>query len=253
MALTRLRERKRPPPLRIVETTEDSPESSSDEVRLPRVDQLDNQFVLGLAGLRLSSPHPCRQATVHEGGFVRLILSHGVTVDVTPEQAFRVSNPSQGSSFAISSCGRQTAFVHPAGWQQYFLLLSVSTNTFREAVAVWAKNRVAGGKIRSFLQRVNLGFLQVEDAMSVKNAKIWPKGISFTATTCALVYLLDEAGLRTTSDIFHDLYASDVVDSLWDHEVMSRSMLASRMRDAREMVEGRRRWRCWILLILLFA
>jgi hypothetical protein len=46
--------------------------------------------------------------------------------------------------------------------------------------------------------------------LSVKNAKIWPKGTSFTATTCALVYLLDEAGLRTTTDIFHDLWASDI-------------------------------------------
>ena len=109
--LTRLREKRRPPPLRIVEAKEG--ESGADD----QVDQMDNQLVLGLAGLRLETTPPCSQASVQEGGFVRLALSHGVTVDVTPEQAFRVSNPFQESSIAISSCGRQIAFVHPAGWQ----------------------------------------------------------------------------------------------------------------------------------------
>ena len=114
VVLTRLREKKRPPPLRIVEPREDE-SGTDDQARLSEVDELDNQLVLGLAGLRLASPPPCPQATVQEGGFVRLTLSHGVTVDVTPEQAFRVSNPFQESSIAISSCGRQIAFVHPAG------------------------------------------------------------------------------------------------------------------------------------------
>ena len=79
--------------------------------------------------------------------------------------------------------------------------------------------------------------------MSVKNAKIWRKGISFTATTFALVYLLDEAGLRTTSDIFHDLGASDIVDSLWEEEIWSSSRFTSGMRESKEMLEGIRQWR----------
>jgi len=216
VVLTRLREKKKPPPLRIVEPKEDE-SGIDDEVRLPEVDQLDNQLVLGLAGIRLASPPNSPQATVQEGGFVRLTLSHGVTIDVTPEQAFRVSNPFQESSIAISSCGRQMAFVHPAG------------------------------RLLQYGPRIEL---QVEDSMSVKNAKIWPKGTSFTATTFALVYLLDEAGLRTTSDVFHDLNASDIVDSLWEEEVWSRSMFTSGMRESKEMLEGIRRWRsgakdCW--------
>jgi len=213
VVLTRLREKRRPPSLTIVEPEED--ESGTDG-RLPEVDQLDNQLVLGLANLKLATT-PCLQATVQEGGFVRLTLSHGVTVDVTPEQAFRVSNPFQESSIAISSCGRQIAFVHPAG------------------------------RLLQYGPRIEL---QVEDPMSVKNAKIWPKGISFTATAFALVYLLDEAGLRTTSDVFHDLGASDIVDSLWEEEVWSRCMFTSGIREGKEMLEGIRRWRsgamdCW--------
>ena len=120
MVWTRLKEKKRPPPLRIVEAKEDE-SGIDDQVRLPEVDQLDNQLVLGLSGLRLASPPPCPQVTVLEGGFVRLSLSHGVTIDVTPQQALRVSNPFQESSIAISSCGRQMAFVHPAGWQFSFI------------------------------------------------------------------------------------------------------------------------------------
>ena len=105
--------------MRIVEPKEDE-SGTGDQARLPEVDQLDNHLVLGLAGLKLATTPPCSQATVQEGGFVRLTLSHGVTVDVTPEQAFRVSNPLQESSIAISSCGRQIALVHPAGWQFSF-------------------------------------------------------------------------------------------------------------------------------------
>ena len=86
--------------------------------------------------------------------------------------------------------------------------------------------------------------------MSVKNAKIWPKGTSFTATTFALVYLLDEAGLRTTSDVFHDLGASDIVDSLWEEEVWSRCMFTSGVRESKEMLEGIRRCR-WSLMIII--
>ena len=145
MVLTRLKEKRRPPPLKIVEPKDDG-SGTGDQDRLPEVDQLDNQLVLGLVSLRLATTPPCSQATVQEGGFVRLTLSHGVTVDVTPEQAFMVSNPFQESSIAISSCGKQIAFVHPAGWQFSF---NDGSSLSRDAVAVWAQNRVAGDGIQS--------------------------------------------------------------------------------------------------------
>lgn len=34
---------------------------------------------------------------------------------------------------------------------------------------------------------------------------MWYKGVSFTAEQCALVYLVDAAGTRTTTDIFLDM------------------------------------------------
>lgn len=36
-------------------------------------------------------------------------------------------------------------------------------------------------------------------------AKMWYKGVSFTSETCALIYLVDTAGTRTTTDTFTDL------------------------------------------------
>ena len=47
----------------------------------------------------------------------------------------------------------------------------------------------------------------------MKNVKFYPRGISFTASNLALVYQLDEAGARTTSDTFHDLHATNIVDT----------------------------------------
>jgi hypothetical protein len=44
----------------------------------------------------------------------------------------------------------------------------------------------------------------------IKNAKIWPRGISFTSNQSALVYLVDLAGARSTTDTFHDLYSIDI-------------------------------------------
>lgn len=34
---------------------------------------------------------------------------------------------------------------------------------------------------------------------------MWYKGVSFTSIQCALVYLVDSAGTRTTTDTFNDL------------------------------------------------
>ena len=146
VVLTRLRNKKRPPPLTIVDHKEPGEESS----RLEQVDHyhLDRQLLLGLGDLRLASL-PSPPVVVHERGFLSLALSHGVTVDLTPHQALRVSNPVQASSIAISSCGRQLAFLHPTGWHfpkpccQFFL-----TQMFRENAAVWTQvwtqNRTTG-------------------------------------------------------------------------------------------------------------
>ena len=56
---------------------------------------------------------------------------------------------------------------------------------------------------------------RVEVVVEDKNANVHPKGISFTANNMALVYPLDDAGARSTSDMFHALQASDVDNTLF--------------------------------------
>ena len=58
--------------------------------------------------------------------------------------------------------------------------------------------------------------------LSVKNAKVHPKGVSFTANNMALEYLLDDAGARSTSDMFHDLHAAHIVNTLLSEVVKKK-------------------------------
>ena len=120
--------------------------------------------------------------------------------------------------------------------------------------------------------------VQVEDKMSVKNAKVilhppsqllllaglccylllvtlilhtnnsfiktqvHPKGVSFTANNMALVYLLDDAGARSTSDMFHDLHASHIVNTLFSEVARLRNWEGGAMLGV-EMLETAQYWR----------
>ena len=87
--------------------------------------------------------------------------------------------------------------------------------------------------------------VQVEDMVSVKNAKVHPKGISFTANNMALVYLLDEAGARSTSDMFHDLCATHIADTLFaaSKEVTEVENVEGHLGMAVQMLEQAQYWR----------
>ena len=123
-------------------------------------------------------------AYVVEPGYISLRMSHGIVLDISNDCSVRLLNTRQQSSLAV--CGDvdspRVAVIHPQG----------------RAIVY---NRGAE--------------VQVEDEVSVKNAKFYPKGISFTANNLALVYLLDVAGAKTSSDIFHDLHGTNVVDTLF--------------------------------------
>ena len=95
------------------------------------------------------------------------------------------------------------------------------------------------GRLLQYGSRIEV---QVEDKMSVKNAKVHPKGISFTANNMALVYLLDDAGARSTSDMFHDLHASHVVNTLFS-EVAKVSNCGAGVALSVEMLHSAQYWR----------
>merc|ERR1719318_405431 len=121
-------------------------------------------------------------AVVEQPGFISLRMRYGVVLDISSNMAIRLTNTSRESSISLSSCTTQMALVH------------------------------SKGRMLQYGPRVEV---QCEDNISMKNAKIYPRGVSFTANNMALVYLLDEAGARSTSDMFHDLYATQIADTLF--------------------------------------
>ena len=110
--------------------------------------------------VRHHQPPPI-SAVVELPGFINLRLRHDMVLSISSNLAIRLKNLQKQSSFSLSSCSTQMATVHPKG------------------------------RMLQYGPRVEV---QVEDNISVKNAKIFPRGISFTANNMALVYLLDEAG-----------------------------------------------------------
>jgi len=144
---------------------------------------------------------------VMEPGFISLRMGHGVVLDIANDLSVRLVNPGQQSSIAMSRDSRHVAVIHPRG----------------RAIVYQPRAEI-----------------QVEDRLSVKNAKFYPKGISFTANNLALVYLLDEAGARTTSDTFHDLHGTNIVETLFRERCASQH---NSVRSSCEQLDRIRYWR----------
>jgi len=169
----------------------------------------------------LSMPSETSQgltATVEQEGFIRLRLNHDMVLDICINMAVRLMNMSKKSFITLSASSKHAAMIHPKG------------------------------RILIYEPRVEI---QTEDTMSVKNAKVYPRGISFTANNMALVYLLDEAGARSTSDMFHDLYATHIVDTLFE-ESCSKVKDENIIRRSIFQLDSAQYWRteknvdCWI-------
>lgn len=121
-------------------------------------------------------------ATVSQNGFLSFQLSHGIVVNIGPNFAVQILNPEKNISLSLSGCATQMALVHPQG------------------------------RVLQYNSRIEV---HSRGSYVEKNAKIWPRGISFTASNCAIVYLVDQAGTRSTSDQFHDLYSEDSSESIF--------------------------------------
>ncbi|KAK9505301.1 hypothetical protein O3M35_009389 [Rhynocoris fuscipes] len=110
-------------------------------------------------------------ATAH--GTVSLRLNHKMRVDLTVDKAIRIINLKNNIVIAMNSTGSTCALLHP------------------------------NGRVHQYGSRVEI--MAYDPRGSHKYAKMWYKGISFTSESCALVYLVDSAGTRTTTDNFSDL------------------------------------------------
>lgn len=73
---------------------------------------------------------------------------------------------------------------------------------------------------------------------------MWYKGVSFTSDHCALVYLVDSAGTRTTTDCFTDLSVDFSLTVFYNDyhftEVTSRS--SSPIADAIAHIQSANYW-----------
>jgi len=128
------------------------------------------------------------KAVVEEEGYISLHLNYDVIVDIAPNQGVRIINHRKRVSMSLSGCGTSMALIHPQG-------------------------RVLQYNSRIEVQAVDHQYSYSHPV--VKNAKMWPRGVSFSANNYALVYLVDQAGARSTTDTFHDLYASNISDSVF--------------------------------------
>ncbi|KAI4455065.1 acid phosphatase-related [Holotrichia oblita] len=106
-------------------------------------------------------------------GIITLRLHDRVRVDISLDRAIRVVNMRSGIVLSLSSSGSSAALIHP------------------------------NGRVYQYGSRVEI--LANDAQGNNKYAKMWYKGVSFTSDQCALVYLVDSAGTRTTTDTFSDL------------------------------------------------
>ena len=155
-------------------------------------------------------------AMVMEEGFIRLSLNYEVVLDITTDMAIRIQNTAKQSAVTLSESGKHASIIHPKG------------------------------RVFVYEPRVEI---QTEDD-TVKNAKVYPRGVSFTANNMALVYLLDEAGARSTSDMFHDLYATNIVDTLFEESCAKD--IEEAVRQSIDLLDRANYWKteaqvdCWI-------
>ncbi|KAH8400843.1 hypothetical protein KR009_001401 [Drosophila setifemur] len=125
-----------------------------------------------------NTPPPCPGSgpIAMTNGTIQLRLREGVRIDMTLDKAVRVLNQRSMVAIALSRNCSNSALIHPNG-----------------------RILQSGSKVE----------IVTYDGMKANNfvryAKMWYKGVSFTSESCALIYLVDTAGTRTTTDTFTDL------------------------------------------------
>ncbi|XP_055688185.1 uncharacterized protein LOC129792838 [Lutzomyia longipalpis] len=121
-------------------------------------------------------------------GTILIRLREGVSIEMTLDRAVRVINSHSKVAVALSNTGNSSALIHPNGRvYQYGSKVEIITYD--------------GMRKNNF----------------VRYAKMWQKGVSFTSQHCALVYLVDTAGTRTTTDSFTDM-SQDLTKALFYRE-----------------------------------
>uniref|UniRef100_A0A182SN98 Uncharacterized protein n=1 Tax=Anopheles maculatus TaxID=74869 RepID=A0A182SN98_9DIPT len=152
------------------------------------------------AGNCLKSPfqHPTTQATqfpfgpiLLDNGVIQLRLRDTITVDMTADGSVKVVNGNHNIAIAISSDTLATAMHHPNG-------IVFQNGPRVDIAAVDARRKYP----------------------YIRFAKMWHKGISLTSARYALIYLVDSAGTRTTSDMISMDMEADYVNQVFFNGVI---------------------------------
>ncbi|XP_011503349.1 PREDICTED: uncharacterized protein LOC105366555 [Ceratosolen solmsi marchali] len=117
-------------------------------------------------------------------GTISLRLHSKIRVDMTIDRAVRVINFKNNIVLSLSDSGFASALLHPNG--------------------------------RMYQHGSRVEILAHDVHGNNKYAKMWYKGVSFTSEQCALVYLVDAAGTRTTTDSFSDMSQDFSVKVFYD-------------------------------------
>ncbi|KAG4067069.1 hypothetical protein HA402_000060 [Bradysia odoriphaga] len=107
---------------------------------------------------------------------IKVRLRNGISVDMTLDKAVCVIDSRSRITISLSCNGASAVMIHPNG----------KIHQIGTCVEIVAYD---GTKRNNY----------------VRYSKMWHKGISFTSESSALVYLVDSAGTRTTSDTFADM------------------------------------------------
>ncbi|KAF5286469.1 hypothetical protein FQR65_LT12552 [Abscondita terminalis] len=151
--------------------------------------------------------------TISTQGIISLRLHNRVRVDVSLDKAVRVINYKSGIVLALSPTGSSAALLHP------------------------------NGRVYQYGSRVEI--LAHDSGGNNKYAKMWYKGVSFTSDQCALVYLVDSAGTRTTTDSFSDLtqdFSLNVFYSSGNAHIDSGNYGAQNISDAITALQSSNFW-----------
>ncbi|CAH0548540.1 unnamed protein product [Brassicogethes aeneus] len=140
---------------------------------VPKPITVKNYYADDLAGEVYGEDHYGGGTTITPHGVISLRLHDRIRVDISLERAIRIVNLKNSIILALNASGSSSALLHP------------------------------NGRVFQYGSRVEI--LAHDSQGNNKYAKMWYKGVSFTSDQCALVYLVDSAGTRTTTDTFSDL------------------------------------------------
>ncbi|CAO1329744.1 unnamed protein product [Diamesa hyperborea] len=149
--------------------------------------------------------------TATDDGIIELRLREGIIVLMTLDHSVMMINQKNNVKIALSNNFMCSALHHP------------------------------NGKVYQHYERVDIcSYDGMKQNSFIRYAKMWHKGVSLTSDGCALIYLVDSAGTRTTSDVVQTDIQIDYCTQVFTNDVRIGPYLFSL---ATEVVGASNYWR----------